>query len=484
MQISSNTVSGYFGENWASNAAVFQMPQFIQKMLQYYPGESLMLTYQRMAGNIISVSNPTLNALYDGAMERTILTGADIAAGAIGAQAALTLDASAYDSNNAVYLSEDYTVIVPPQYLTISGAVPLNSQLFQVLYGQTTGSASAKTLSFVIKPLNALVKINATIPAGTQLAVGPTNYSRGSGQPQGKIDYQYESTFTTAIVKTTLSIEGGIPAIKLWRDTFANGGKNTVLRGMEKMNFYHDSQIEKQIWLGDVNTNSITTTNTPNSAARTVLGTKGVLRHMENESMTFAYDGDNFQFTNIEAIKGLLESQLVTERDVNVFCGPDFMRRYERATINWVAQNSHGTDLTSKLQQLNYPIRVAYMNGVNFAFTEMSSWSNPTTYGAPGNPYRDMALIFPNTQSSAKLNGKDSKPVMLDNLTIAYLNYGGEDRTRILKKVDGMTGLELDGVNQFDEWNTYMLSELMVVFLHPNQCILAYNSATSSLQNQ
>jgi hypothetical protein len=471
MQILANTVAGYFGETWGSNALIHAKPQILAKMLQYYPNEALLLNYLRMANNTMSVSNPTMNVYYDGSMERTIIVGTEISTSDAGATISLILHADNYDANDATYLRKDYVVLIPPQYITGADEPYRVPKGFQVT---AIGEQAVPSTVYTLKPLGSY-GIGTAIPAGTELPVGYTNYSRGSGQPVGVVDYEYAETFTTGIVKTTLTLEGGIAAIKRWRDEFQNGGKNTILRGMEKMNFYHDSQIEKVAWLGQENDNSVTTNNTRTAASRTVLGTKGVLQHMESDSMQLPYAGDAYALTDMEAIKALLESQMVTEREINVFCGSEYMRRYERAGLTFLGANSQGTDLTNKLQQINYPLRKTYMNGVDMYFTEMIPWSSPVSYGAIPE-MKELAMIFPNSQAMAKVGNKTSDKILMNNLSIGYLNYGGEDRTRVLKKIDGMTGIEVDGVDQFDEFNVYMLTELMVMLLNKNQMILSYST--------
>jgi hypothetical protein len=149
------------------------------------------------------------------------------------------------------------------------------------------------------------------------------------------------------------------------------------------------------------------------------------------------------------------------------------LRRFENAGLEFIASTSN-TNLLTNAKALNFPIRSLYKNGCNFNFFEMTGWSNPATYGIADYPFKDLALFLPNTQATVKMGSKDSDSMVLNNLTIGYLNYGGEDRTRVIKRIDGMTGIESEGVDQYDEMNYYILSELAVLFSEVNKTILSY----------
>jgi len=467
-QVTSNTVSGYFGEDYTKNAALHVYPQYFKDVIQIYGEEGRLLDFLRAMGQTMTIFNPKMTSILEGSLERSIITGSSIGNNNAGNSISLTLQSDQYDTNNACYLIVNESVLIPPKYLQDS---PIGGRLYYV----ASVSGTAPALTFVLKPLDATSKIRVSIPAGTELMVGPTYFARESGQPGGKVRYEYEKNYYTQICKTSAKFGGGAVTYKLWRDMLNGGGSKTLIRGMEETTQRLDSDINKAILIAEPNTNAITATNTSDGTARTVLGTKGILPQMISEAQLLSYN-DSYDISSFDAIKSILKGQMVTEREVNVFHGYQYGRRVENVFVNYIGDNSY-TDLISNAMTLGFPIRRIFKNGCYFNFSEIQSFGNPTGFGVKDYPFPDLALIMPQSQTKVKTNALaegGEKSLVMDNLTIGYLKYGGEDRTRIVKRIDGMTGIEMEGSNQYDEMNLYMLSEFMVIFNKVNQTILQY----------
>ena len=470
LAINSNTTEGYFGENWRTGL-IYEKPQIMQKFLQYYPEEqSLLLNYSRIAGNIINVSNDKMYVYYDGAMQRLVTTGADVAGSVAGANITITLSSDDFDNGNPAtglsYLRQDAIVLIPTQYTTLPNDIsPKGFKVYSI-----SGN------SFVLRPLGLYGIASTGLPAGTHLIVAGTSYGRGQGQPNSLVDREYEDSFHTVIVKETMTADGGVAAIRLWRDELENGGGNTFLRGTAKTNFRMDAAIEYQLWLGQLNENSVTSQNVQSGSPTQIKGTKGIIPHLETDGMLLPYYNDAYALSDLESIKTMFESQMVTERRARAFVGPGYMRRFERAGVQYLKDNSTATDLTKNMEQIGYPLRTVYSNGLYIDFVEMGAWSNPVSYGAAGYPFQDLAVFMPNSQGAAKIKGGlTTEEVTLNNFTLGYLNNNGENRTRVFRAEDGMTGREVVAVNQYDRANFYLLSEFMVMLVHKNQMILSTN---------
>jgi hypothetical protein len=86
-----------------------------------------------------------------------------------------------------------------------------------------------------------------------------------------------------------------------------------------------------------------------------------------------------------------------------------------------------------------------------------------------------MGFIIPDTEVTLR-NSMESAPFTLKNLTLGFKNYNGEDRTRIVKILPGVTSIGDGGgniaVDTFDDSRGEILSEFMVIFNKVNQAIL------------
>jgi hypothetical protein len=406
-QITSSTVAGYFSEDWLSSNSIYQDPAVFNRYIQMYGEAGKLLYFLRMAGSVINISNDTMTFYKEGSWQRSIVTGAEIGTSVAGATLSLTLQADQYDANDDCYLQLYDSVDIPAKY---------TGGIIGKKYQVTTIGGSAPNYTFTLKPFDDTSAITVAIPAATELMVGAGAYGRGTGQPGGRVSYEYSDTAKTQIVKSSCKFEGGIPAFKLLRETLQGGGGTTLARGLEKTMFDHDARIENVILLGEENGNAITQTNTRDSSSRTVTGTKGVLKHMEDDAQPLPYT-DNFIVSDFDAVKALLESQQLTERNINVFHGSNYGRRLENAMLQFVSDVS-SSDMIKNARQLNYPIRTLYKNGCYFNFAEMDGWSNPATYGISNYAFKDLALFFPKTQASVKTE-KGGQSIMLNNLTLA-----------------------------------------------------------------
>ena len=108
-------------------------------------------------------------------------------------------------------------------------------------------------------------------------------------------------------------------------------------------------------------------------------------------------------------------------------------------------------------------------NGVKFACQELISFANPNYLGNDSYTFSDDGFMMPVTDVSVT-DGNGMKQVV-PNLSVAYLNHAGEDRTRIIGTVAGLNGLGYDIKNEYDGSHIFMLSELALFAANINQHI-------------
>jgi hypothetical protein len=118
--------------------------------------------------------------------------------------------------------------------------------------------------------------------------------------------------------------------------------------------------------------------------------------------------------------------------------------------------------------KLGINIKYFDRNGIMFALKSIASFNNPNRYGGNDYDWVKRGIMYPVDSSRVEVN---NSKMTLPNFFIGYLNNNGEDRTRILRVLDGMTGRESQAVTEYDMSNLYILSEFAGIVLAPNKLI-------------
>ena len=236
-------------------------------------------------------------------------------------------------------------------------------------------------------------------------------------------------------------------------------------------------QLNDAILLGQKNQNNLTQANRW-AEANAVLGDDGLIPTMVAESMkqfyTGAYTEDQF-----DVLKFLFASQGVIGTECMMLMGPEIGLGIENGQLNLVKEYSGGSDLYDKLKGVGFGVSQFYKNKMKTYLVELPEFSNPVSYGAPGYNFESMAMIFPSSKVTGTLNGfnNDGSTIgsvkqSLNNFTMGYLNYGGENRKLIHGTKAGVNGFGIPFSDDWDDSSEYMLSEFMNIFLAMNQAIL------------
>jgi hypothetical protein len=447
-------------------------PQWYYKLLNLY-GDGLD-TYEliKMTGGTTKVKNRTLYQQEEGAIERPIQVGAAIGTTAAGANFTFTLNASMYDTLGRCPLQISDSILIPPKYLAGSKVVAKSFRIYN-----RTGSAGAYT--FYAQPPDVTTSITTQIPAGTYIALGAGSHAPGTGQPGGKTTTYYSRTFTTGEVKETIQVEGGSTAPEEWQEFMINGQPSILSRAKMEAQFRLNAKKDKAILFGEQNTNSLyeqSLVESGDSVTHTILGSTGVLQHMETRAQRFDYTS-SLGIPDFDAVQILLEGQGVTDNEINCINGGGLQTTIENAGLSFIADMSHGTDLYNKMSgEMGIIFKRLLKNNTIFNFIKMQSFSNPQSYNVPDMGLYDLGMWIPNGKSKVKWSyGVDESEVKtIRNLELGYYANHEEDRTLVTGVQAGMTGINSSGnTDQYDRYNEYYLSEFMVIASLVNQWILA-----------
>ncbi|MFH1348416.1 MAG: hypothetical protein ABIH58_02160, partial [Patescibacteria group bacterium] len=182
--IASNTLNTPYDSIWASIYDLdMQVPQIWGELIKYYgPGVGL-LEWLYAANAIVPVAGPSKTLFEEGSLVKLVEIAGDIAVTAEGGNGHLHLAATEFTGTDSCYLSLNDIVVIPAEYIEISGVQATKPELYQV----TTVSADDGILKvFTITPLNIHSEIAVVVPDGSELMVTGGNYPNGvqSGSPK------------------------------------------------------------------------------------------------------------------------------------------------------------------------------------------------------------------------------------------------------------------------------------------------------------
>jgi hypothetical protein len=272
---------------------------------------------------------------------------------------------------------------------------------------------------------------------------------------------------------------GSIQSNQRYYETLRGGGTGVFTKATMEADFLLSKYINDDILLGVGVTNTLTQVDRLGTA-RQATGTVGLLEHFRAAAMkqyyTLAYG-----YTDFDDIKDLLNSQGVANRDVTFFHGSLLGKQLENAGLDFVKEFSGGTDLMKTLNSVGIAFKAVQKNGVNFVFKEIPSFSDPTAYGAASfeDYFTGLGFIVPNVDVTVRGSADSPESFKLKNFVLGFKNYGGENRTRINKVLQGVatlgTATSPFARDTFDDSAGTMLSEYMVICLQRNAMILVQN---------
>jgi len=466
MASTSYTHVGNYTAAWASVYDLYFPPEIWNEWYERYGKGFKILDWMNTVGRTGKIADRTFYHFEDGTDQRVITVGATtIPVGAAGGISTFNLDAADYDTNGNGPLRTNFTILIPPAYLTDTdtGVAPTRPRLF-VVTGKTGDDAAA---TYDVYPIDDAIQITLAVPAGTELMIGPSMYAPGTGQPDGMTTGTYKRTHKTQIVKESAGFEGGQVGKRNYREFVDNAGNPRIFdRETIAMEFRFDRQIDSALFIGEPNENTGTLTQTSHFGGTPVRqGTKGLWAWQDELAQAKNYVG-NFDMDDFDDIKPLLQSQGVVDMQTLFLYGSDLGLDVENSVLDGLREWSGGTDLT-KGEKFEVNFKSVKKNGIVFHCKEAVSFANPNSFGNSSYDFSEYGMIIPIGDVSVTNMKGEKKSV--PNLSVAYYNNKGEDRTRIMGTVAGLNGMGYQITNEYDGSKVYMLSEFALFAANVNQ---------------
>ena len=470
--ITNNTRYGPYDATWASVYSLNDFPQIYPELVKRFGGAFELLEFLTIAGKTGTCKAQTNTVLEEGAPERYVTL--NVASGTALAGATLKLEITEWDTvanGGRSYVNVGDKIGIPGEYCTVSGVKCSMPQWYQVTaIAATTATPDEANTDITTYPLNALSLVAVTVPAGTKLMVTGGNYAPGAQGALSKTNGWYSRTFTTAIKRTAMAIEGSQQSSERYTDHLKGGGMGIFSEASIRAEFRHNQAINYEILVGDTADN-LTQPNR-DSVENSIRGTIGIMPALKS-SACLQYYTTAYTVPDVDNIKKAFISQGVTDRTAALFGGDELLRGIENNALDFVKEYSGGSDFLTSLQNLQVGFKVITKNNITLSLHELSNFSNPNTLGNYG--FDKKAFIVPSTKVTVR-DTQVGADVKMDNLSLLYKNYNGEDRTRVFKVIPGVNGLSAINspvaVDRYDDARWEILSEFMVMLLKPNQCML------------
>ena len=323
--VSSTATGQPFGATWASIFSIEFEPQVWKEWYQQFGKGFSVFDWLQIPGQTVAVKADTITSRTDQAVERPIRVGGEVATVVAAATMSFYLIEAEYLQGGTTVtpiLRIGDTIFIDPQYTNMD--VPTQWQVLTV--------GATATDPCTAKALDALVAITTAIPDETYLMVGPYVTGRKGGQPAAKSTGTTSSTFYSTITAESGEIVGGINAQETYRQTRDKSGKAVLFNKMQiETEFLVNAGMDKQLFLGQVNSNSLTSV-AKGSTTTPTKGTKGLWHHVEDSGMELEYAND-FSLDHFDSVKDYLRTQGVTDTEVSFLLGSSLLRNIENCAV-------------------------------------------------------------------------------------------------------------------------------------------------------
>lgn len=459
----SSKVGQYNFGNWASIFSARFDEGYMEEINTYGLGSSFM-DFLQLADQTINITTRTPKVFEVLEWEKTVKTATliDVATyGAAGADLVFTIHADDIDSVGQIPVQVGEGIVLP-------GAYETNGR--NAIYVITDITANVVTMTPLSKDgtlTSYQSQLNVDLPIGTLLKIHSYFSGYGTGQPLGHTQIRAIRTFNTTIVKTSMNYEGGIQALK-WREIKTENGVNSAfLEGQALAEKFHSKKIDDALFLGEINDNSTLTEASQFGGTNRRASAKGFWNWAEEAGQDQLYAG-TWNTSDLYDYKDLALSQNLIAKEILFLMGTDLQRMVEESGLDWIKEFSGGSDLFRTMNEIGYDVRSMFINGYHFMFKELPSFGNPLRWGNKEYDFTKYGIMVPNGMETYSIEGKTERH---PTFAIGYLNSGGEDRTRIIRLLDGMSGRQAIAVDQYDGSNLYILSELSPILYRPNQVV-------------
>lgn len=459
----STTTGGNFNlAQWASIFDTKFKPQKWNEIVRRNGYGEKIFDAMQMANLTTPVKARSLMVYEEGDIERTVRIVGPIAVGAAGADIEFVVHADDRDAQNGVPIREDFSVVLPA-----ASQASGEDRIYVVTdYDSATFTVTASPLSADGTVTES--EVETAVAAGTRLKVHASYWGPGTGQPQGTTFDLYERNYYTHIAKESMGFEGGMGAIEWWTVETKDGDQGIYIKGQEQIEFLMNKQVDDAIFLNELNDNALLVQTSQAGGSNLRRSALGIWNHALASGQALDYAAGAITDDDLADVDDYLRSNNVTSTEVMCWYGPYLSKAIEDMNLDFIREFSGGTDLIMGPKKLGVDIKYFRRNGILFAFKSVASFRNPNRYGGSDYAWASRGLMYPVAEARVEYQGKKE---ITPTFMLGYLNNKGEDRTRIVRFLDGMTGKESIAVSQYDASNLYMLSEFMPLVFRPNQLI-------------
>jgi hypothetical protein len=455
---------GAYTETWRAANDILD-PQTYGQMVNLYGSGLKAIDALLWSDRSINISTRGMRIIEEGHFWNTMTTTAQTNTTGHGAQATIR-------SNDDIRVG--FSIRIPVAYLDGS-IVPEDFRI--------TSKSGSNPIVYLCDPFLATTSITTAIPASTELMIGASSFAAGTQQPASAVMDYFDHEHHTRILKDTVDIEGGQVALKELDDMGGSQyGTNLRARAVLLAELRMRVQHNDFFLMGYPNTNGLTQLNRHNEK-NDVLSDYGLIPAMAqaNGAMKQYYTG-SYTEDNLESIKFLLASQgLSGTNSVMYMLGQELFTGIERSMRTFLREFSGNTNLYyNDLNKIGFGVREIFLNNTSFRLLEIPEFSDPTRYAAPGLNFETMGLVFPDTRVTGTLNGFDPRNMTnaasvkksVSHINLGFLNYNGENRKMIVGNKAGVNGLGIPFSDDWDDFSTYLLSEVMNLFFALNQTVM------------
>lgn len=466
--MSDNTIPvvGNYTSQWLSIHSDQLRTQFLPELYKVYGKRFGVLDMLWMTGKKGLVSTRTMNLWEEKNIKGSITLSTAITTGALGADITFKISAGDYDANGNATVREKQTVYIPHAYQPTGVKVQMN-------YWVVSKSGSAGDYTFTARPfLSTKAQIAVEIPVGTKLSLGALQFAAGTGLPDGLTKSYYKRSFETTIIKSKMGIEGGILSQENWTPIEINGKFNGYANKLlNDVEFDLDDQLNEYIMFGQKNENAALTQVSAFGGTNKVLSGTGLWTAMDTYSQQLPYT-NAFTLDDILAAKKLFESQGAAYRDVIFAMGSDLNDDIYRSSRDFIKEYSTGTNLLENMTSLGFTPTYIEQNGIKVNLVPLASFTNPNGMGNPTYGHGYDGFMMPASKAKVATTMGGDKTVMLNNVELHFLGRAGEDRTRVIGELNGISGIQgSTSVNEYDGKTWGMLTEPMLIMTNLNHMV-------------
>ena len=444
------------GANFASvYDSIARKPQAYAELLQKY-GEGLkVLNFLNMAGKTVPLTTNSLKIIEEGAKE--MLVTVSISTNNANTEASLTFKAD----GSSTYVREGWDILIPKANTGLAYDKPMR------IY-KSGSDWKGRFWDTTTHITTALVEV--------QVALGAPAYGYGTGQPSPMFNGYFYRTTGNRILKDTTGLEGS----QLYKEDFyavemANGAKGILTKSTIEADFRLDASIDAALLTSEVNANTsnITAVSDITGATNAVPSFDGLIPTMRKLGLALPWT-TAFDATKFQAIKALLESVGVLNREVDFMVGTDLNAQIEVDMLSWLSTYARTPGLYTNMADVGFNVKKVTLNSVTSNIMELHSFANPVKFGAAAHGYRKMGMIFPQGERKVVVAnpGSVKEELRLGHLTLGYPSAKGEDRKRIFTASPGVTNTSPIAVNDKDGSFYYLMAEIIPIWSYMNQTIL------------